>query len=76
MQHYEQTEFLDTLFECLSTLPRRIAQIFILREMEGMPTEEICQVMQITATNCWTMLYRARTGLRNCLELNWFSRTP
>ncbi len=46
----------------------------MLREMEGLPTEEICQVMQITATNCWTMLYRARTALRNCLESNWFSR--
>ncbi len=73
IQHYEQKEFLDTLFECLAVLPRRIAQIFMLREMEGLQTDEICQAMQITATNCWTMLYRARTGLRNCLELNWFN---
>ena len=74
IQYYEQKEFLDVLFECLSALPRRIAQIFMLREMEGLKTEEICQVMQITATNCWTMLYRARTALRSCLALNWFSR--
>ncbi len=74
VQHYEQKEFLDILFDCLTTLPQRIAQIFMLREMEGMKTEEICQVMEITATNCWTMLYRARTALRSCLELNWFGR--
>ncbi|MBL0714397.1 MAG: sigma-70 family RNA polymerase sigma factor [Desulfosarcina sp.] len=73
-KHYEQKEFLDTLFECLTVMPRRIARIFMLREMEGLETEEICQVMEITATNCWTMLYRARTALRSCLESNWFSR--
>ena len=74
VQHYEQKEFIDVLFECLTGMPRRIAQIFMLREMEGLKTEEICQVMEISTTNCWTMLYRARTALRSCLELNWFGQ--
>jgi RNA polymerase sigma-70 factor (ECF subfamily) len=74
VQHYQQKEFLDVLFKCLADLPRRIARIFILREMEGLKTEEICQVMKITTSNCWTMLYRARTALRRCLESNWFRR--
>ena len=26
----------------------------------------------MTATNCWVVLYRARMGLRACLEKNWF----
>ncbi len=74
VKHYEQKEFIDVLFECLTGMPRRIAQIFMLREMEGLKTEEICQVMEISTTNCWTMLYRARTALRSCLELNWFGQ--
>lgn len=74
MQHYEQKEFLEVLSSCLTTIPQRIARIFILREMEGLKTEEICQIMAITTTNCWTMLYRARTALRRCLESNWFHR--
>ncbi len=73
-KHYEQKEFLDILYDCLTGLPRRIARIFMLREMEGLQTEEICQQMKISATNCWTMLYRARSALRRCLELNWFGR--
>lgn len=72
LNHYEQKEFLDILFDCLSNIPQRVARIFVLREMEGLKTEDICQVMQITTTNCWTMLYRARAALRSCLELNWF----
>lgn len=74
VQHYEQKEFLDVLFACLTAMPQRIARIFMLREMEGLETEEICQLMAITTTNCWTMLYRARTALRRCLESTWFRR--
>jgi len=70
--HFEQKEFLKILYTCLAGLPKRIAEIFIMREMEGSSTEEICQVMEVTSTNCWTMLYRARNGLRRCLQLNWF----
>jgi RNA polymerase sigma-70 factor (ECF subfamily) len=27
--------------------------------------------LEITPTNAWVMLYRARMGLRKCLEMNW-----
>ncbi len=74
VKHYEQKEFLDILFDCLTAMPQRIARIFMLREMDGLKTDEICKVMEISATNCWTMLYRARTALRRCLDLNWFGR--
>jgi RNA polymerase sigma-70 factor (ECF subfamily) len=70
--HFEQKEFLKVLYACLAGLPKRIARIFTMREIEGLGTEEICQVMGITSTNCWTMLYRARNGLRRCLQHNWF----
>lgn len=68
----EQRQFMDTLYQCLSELPERLARAFMLREMEGLSTEELCKSMQITATNSWVMLYRARAYLRRCLEINWF----
>ncbi len=66
---YEQHEFMDTLYKCLSELPARISRAFMLREIEGLNTEEICKVLQVSATNSWVMLYRARTYLRRCLEV-------
>jgi RNA polymerase sigma-70 factor (TIGR02943 family) len=69
---YGQKEFMDVLNRCLSELSSRLAHIFILREMDGLKTDEICKVLSITATNCWVMLYRARMYLRQCLESNWF----
>jgi len=71
---YEQQEFLSILYRCLSGLPERHAKAFTLREIDGFDTEEICKILEITATNCWVMLYRARMHLRRCLELNWFEK--
>ncbi len=71
---YEQREFIEILYRCLGDLPGRLAEAFILREIEELNTEEICKVLNITATNSWVMLYRARMYLRNCLEKNWFSQ--
>lgn len=70
----EQRQFMDTLYRCLSDLPERLAKAFMLREMEGLSTEELCKSLQITATNSWVMLYRARAYLRRCLEINWFEK--
>ena len=56
---------------CLAQLRGRQAEVFMLREIDGLSTEEICKELNITATNSWVMLYRARMGLRRCREDNW-----
>ncbi|HZS46159.1 MAG TPA: sigma-70 family RNA polymerase sigma factor [Blastocatellia bacterium] len=70
----EQEEFWNIFVRCLSPLPKRIASAFTLREIDEMPSEEICKVLGISATNLWVMLHRARLHLRNCLQINWFRR--
>lgn len=69
---FEQREFLSVLEGCLSLLPARTAEAFVLREMEGLTTKEICNTLKVSATNCWVMLYRARMQLRRCIEERWF----
>jgi RNA polymerase sigma-70 factor (ECF subfamily) len=71
---FEQQEFIDVLLKCLAKLPERLARAFMMREMEGLSTEEICKSLQISATNSWVMIYRARTYLRRCLEVTWFDK--
>ncbi len=65
-------EFWQTLRACLGKLPPRVADVFLLREMEERGTEEICASLAISASNLWVMLHRARLALRQCLETNWF----
>ena len=73
MKLYEQKEFMDILYQCLGELPERQAEAFMMREIDGFSTEEICKVLNISATNSWVMLYRARMWLRRCLENSWLS---
>lgn len=70
----EQSEFWEVFGHCLSPLPARISSAFTLREVDGYSSEEICEILSITANNLWVMLHRARLHLRRCLELNWFTR--
>ena len=70
---YEQKEFMDVLYHCLGELPERQAEAFMMREIDGLSTEEIRKVLNISATNSWVMLYRARMWLRRCLENNWLN---
>jgi len=72
---YEQKAFLDAVYSCLSGLSDRLATAFTLREIDGSSTEEICKLLNITATNCWVMLHRARSLIRLCLEKSWFKPT-
>lgn len=75
-QIYEQKEFMDVIYKCMARLPKRLADIFMLREFDDMDTQSICEQMGITESNSWVMLYRARMQLRGCLEENWLSANP
>jgi len=66
-------EFQDVLKDCLSRLPERVAQVFLLREVDDVNSEEICKDLEISPNNFWVMLHRARMGLRRCLEVHWFA---
>jgi RNA polymerase sigma-70 factor (TIGR02943 family) len=70
----DRKEFWKTFGSCLGKLPPRVADVFMLREMEQMDTTQICEMLRISQSNLWVMLHRARMALRECLELNWFER--
>ncbi len=48
--------------------PLRQTLAFILREVEELSTEDICNVLGITRTNLSVMLHRIRNRVRECLE--------
>jgi RNA polymerase sigma-70 factor (ECF subfamily) len=65
-------EFQEVLKRCLSRLPDKVAQVFLLREIDGVSSDEICKDLGVSPNNLWVMLHRARMGLRRCLEVHWF----
>ena len=64
----EQDAFLGAVRMCVEKLPQRIAQVFVLREVFGSDTKELCRDLGLTTSNVWVQLYRARVMLRMCLE--------
>jgi RNA polymerase sigma-70 factor (ECF subfamily) len=69
-------EFQQVLTGCLARLPLKIAQAFLMREIDGVPSEEICKDLNVSPNNVWVMLHRARMALRRCLEVHWFGNKP
>jgi RNA polymerase sigma-70 factor (ECF subfamily) len=68
----EQKRFWEVFDLCITTLPVKPARVFAMRELMGMETEEICKELDISPSNCWVLLHRARLGLRDCLSRRWF----
>lgn len=67
----EQKRFWEVLTDCLKRLPPQLAMLYSMREISGMDTEEICKDLNISQTNSWVMLHRARLGLKQCFEVQW-----
>jgi RNA polymerase sigma-70 factor (ECF subfamily) len=68
----ENAEFWTIFSRCLGKLPERLANAFVLREVEELDSQEVCKALNVSANNLWVMLHRARLVLWRCLEVNWF----
>ncbi len=71
-QMIESDELWQIVKECLSRIPTRQADVFVLSVVEGMDNEKICQQLEISVTSLWTRLHRARLGLAKCVGSKWF----
>ncbi|MDR1990642.1 MAG: sigma-70 family RNA polymerase sigma factor [Acidobacteriaceae bacterium] len=64
----------EALQRCLDTLPPAIREVFVLRQLEQLDVDEVCNLLGRTATHLGVQLHRARTRLRACLsQAGWGS---
>ncbi len=66
-------EFQTILAKCLEAMPIRLRAVFVARFFDEGETEEICKEFQITQSNFWVMIHRAKLLLRGCMDKNWFN---
>lgn len=57
---------------CLEKLPVKQAEIFKQKTILEQETETICKEHDITASNLWVIIHRARVQLMDCLNETWF----
>ncbi len=68
----ENEELGTAILDCMNTLNEKQAKIFKMKTIEGFDTEAICNEFNITPSNLWVIIHRARVSLAECLEKNWF----
>ncbi len=73
-QRLGSQQFFKILEACLDKLPPAMGRVFLMREWIELESDEICKELQISQTNLYVLLHRARLRLRECLQLNWFSQ--
>jgi RNA polymerase sigma-70 factor (ECF subfamily) len=70
----ERKQFWVALDGCLSKLPPRMAHVFSLREIDGVSSEQVCEILNLSVSNLWVLMHRARMQLRQCLEIHFFGK--
>ena len=69
----ENEELGEAIQACIMKLPPKQAQVFTMKTIQGLSTEDICNELGINPSNLWVLVFRARTALMNCLNTSWFA---
>jgi RNA polymerase sigma-70 factor (TIGR02943 family) len=69
----DEEEFQKVLKHCLDALPEKWNLCVKLKYLTNKNGQEICQELNITASNFWQIIHRAKLQLRDCIEQNWFN---
>jgi RNA polymerase sigma-70 factor (ECF subfamily) len=61
-------ETLELVSRAIAALPPGQRQVITLRDVEGLSSEEVCNVLEISETNQRVLLHRARSRVRGAIE--------
>jgi len=67
-----QAEFNKVLEFCMQKLPSKLLPVFVLKYMDDEDADKICKELDISSSNYWVIIHRAKLLMRACLEKNWF----
>jgi RNA polymerase sigma-70 factor (ECF subfamily) len=58
----------DCMQRAIEALPATLKEVLILRDVEGAEAKEVCEMLNITETNLYVRLHRARERVRVAVE--------
>ena len=65
---YQSRETLEVLQAALDALPEAQRQVVLLRDVEGLPATDVCNILDLSETNQRVVLHRGRARLRRALD--------
>ena len=72
-EQIQEVEFRQIVESCLDELPETQRAVFQKSVMDEKDSEEICKELNITPSNLWVRMHRARLGLAKCVETKWLN---
>lgn len=65
-------EFYKILQYCIQKMPPKLVPVFLARFVDQENADSICKEFNISSSNYWVIIHRAKLLMRSCLEKNWF----
>ncbi|TAD85737.1 MAG: sigma-70 family RNA polymerase sigma factor [Bacteroidetes bacterium] len=70
----ENKAFFKVLWHCKEKLKSLQNSVFTMKYIDGFESEEICKELELSPSNYWILIHRAKLQLRACLEINWMEK--
>lgn len=67
----DDDDFQEVLRKCMEALPEKWNFAVKLKYLTEKNGDEICQELEITPSNFWQIVHRAKLQLRDCVDKNW-----
>lgn len=67
----DNTEFIETLNNCINKLPSNWRIAIESKYQNDIKAQDICKDLNITQSNYWQIIHRAKLQLKICIEKNW-----
>ena len=65
---YQGEEAMRVIAAALATLPQAQQRVLRLRDVEGLPAQDVCNILGLSETNQRVLLHRARAAVRRALD--------
>lgn len=67
----DNSEFNKTLDQCVDNLPDNWQLAVVSKYLSDKTTDQICQELDVTVSNYWQIVHRAKLMLKKCIDHNW-----
>ncbi|MCI2230039.1 sigma-70 family RNA polymerase sigma factor [Polaribacter sp. MSW13] len=67
----DNVDFNGVMANCIDRLPQKWKVAITSKYLTDKKANEICQDLDITVSNYWQIVHRAKLLLKECLETNW-----
>lgn len=68
----ESEQFFAIVDLCMHKLPAKIARVFSMKQLLECDADEVCSTLNLTKSDYWQCMSRARKQIQLCLNQNWF----